>query len=467
MRGGVYQPDGYTMLSRPWTAEQQAAHEAYLMSFEPATLAALDDIADPRGQPAFEQGRVTPRSIALAALGFPEPEDRSTATLSPVGDHECVQDLLRPGRIHVLAAEEGSGKTYLAKEIGIRVAIAGGDVAGTFPVLLRGTVLDLSEMHPDDDFEYEQTVLDSLGVSRQALEGRYFRLGLMTAAHGRPALTDPDWRASASAWLRRHGARLLIVDTATGATLIDPWGPAIQRLYHDLRAMLAEVPELCIVLVVHFSKPKGRGGRRISDVLGEWGRWCDILVLLERDKDRTKLSTHKRVRQQRRILATRAGGLLVEPVEVTDAGAGPKVPPDRVLAAIRATPGMTYAELGAAISVSKDTASRYVAGLGDQVRVEPGSAASGPGAAVRVHLVTPADGAIAASPHIAASEAAATTPVSADGRVAASPHPPDKGGAVRAATPSDTEHDLRAAAETGFAELGGAWMPQAQSELTA
>ena len=67
---------------------------------------------------------------------FSEPEDRGTATLSALGEVEYVEDPLRPGRIVVWAAEEGSGKSYTVdSELGIRVACAGGMFAGTWRVL--------------------------------------------------------------------------------------------------------------------------------------------------------------------------------------------------------------------------------------------------------------------------------------------------------------------------------------------
>jgi hypothetical protein len=118
---------------------------------------------------------------------FPEPEDRGTATLSPLGGVEYVDDLIRPGRVVVVAAEEGAGKSYaIGGELAIRVAVAGGSFAGTWPVLRTGPVLYLSEMHTDDDYGREATVLSSLGLERAALAGRYYRLPLMTAAGGRP-----------------------------------------------------------------------------------------------------------------------------------------------------------------------------------------------------------------------------------------------------------------------------------------
>jgi hypothetical protein len=185
----------------------------------------------------------------------------------------------------------------------------------------------------------------------------------MTAAGGKPALTVPAWREWVTAWLAARQALLFVVDTATGATQVDPWGAAIQEVYAGLRAMIGAYPALSVVLVVHCRKPTGRGDRRISDVLGEWGRWCDVVVLQENDGkslERCRLTVRKRVRRERRIIVTKRDGLLVEPTEA-DSGKGTKIPLSEVVEAIGARPGMTLAELGQTLGVSKDTASNYVA----------------------------------------------------------------------------------------------------------
>jgi hypothetical protein len=305
-------------------------------------------------------------AIPLAAQTFPEPEDRGGASLSDLGSTWYVDDLLRPGRILVVAAEEGTGKSYaITGELGIRVAAAGGSFAGTWPVLQGGPVLVLSEMHPDDDYDREQAILSALELDREQLSGRYFRLSLSSAAGDRPALQVPEWRDWATAWLREHEALLAIFDTATAAAQVDPWGDSILGVYRALRAMLEEHPSLVIALVVHLRKPSGRGERRISDVLGEWGRWCDVLLLMEDDgHGKVKLTSRKRIRQERRILATKRGGLLVDPVDLGE-GTGPKVPLDEVVSAIAAQPGIGAKELGLRLNVSKDTAQRYAAaGIG-------------------------------------------------------------------------------------------------------
>ena len=308
---------------------------------------------------------------------FLEPEDRGTATLSAIGEVEYVEDLIRPGRIVVWAAEEGSGKSFaVTGELAIRIAAAGGDFAATWPIVRQGPVLVLSEMHPDDDYGREEVVLASLGIERAALAGRYYRLPLMTAAGGAPALTVPEWRTWVADWARAHGVLLAVFDTATGATQVDPWGREIQNVYRDLRLMLDAYPDLAVVLIVHVKKPTGHGERRLSDVLGEWGRWCDVVVMQENDGgnlERAKITVRKRVRRERRIIATKSGGLLIDPVDATTSG--PKVPAEKVLAAVPDS-GITYAALGAALGVSKDTASRYVKALGDGLSVVPGSRTS-------------------------------------------------------------------------------------------
>jgi hypothetical protein len=327
---------------------------------------------------------IVPETPPTSILSFPEPEDRGLAAPSALGDVEYVEDFIRPGRILAWAAEEGSGKSYsVDDELAIRVATAGGSFAGTWPIVQTGPVLVLSEMHPDDDYEREATTLRSLDLERTALAGCYYRLSLMTAAGGRPALTVPEWREWVTGWLRDHRALLLIIDTATGATQVDPWGRAIQEVFTNLRVMLDAYPALAVILLLHFRKPSGRGERRISDVLGEWGRWCDVVVLQENEANsltRTKITVRKRVRHERRIVATKAGGLLIDPQDAAAAG-GPKVPIDDVLAAVAASPGLSYVELGAALNVSKDTASNYVKAAGDRLTVVP----NGPRRQIRVY----------------------------------------------------------------------------------
>jgi hypothetical protein len=76
--------------------------------------------------------------------------------------------------------------------------------------------------------------------------------------------------------------------------------------------------------------------------------------------ERCRLTVRKRVRQERRIVATKRGGLLVEATDA-DGGKATKIPMAEVVATVASKPGITLADLGKALGVSKDTASNYVA----------------------------------------------------------------------------------------------------------
>jgi hypothetical protein len=292
---------------------------------------------------------------------FPLPQNMAFATLSPQGQTQYVEDLIRPGRIVVVAAEEGSGKSYaFPGELGIRIATAGGTFANTWPIVENAGVLVLSEMPEDEDIVRQGKILASLQLEPLALDGKYWRLDLMTAADDEPALSSADWRDWVLGWCREQQVKVIMIDTATGATEVDPWGRSILAVYRNLRGMLKAYPDLALVLLVHCRKPQSRSARAISDVLGEWGRWCDVVVLQERDgPTRTKLSSLKRVRTQHRIIADQLDGLLQNAVEIGQ-GPKPKASMDEVVEAVSANEGLTIANLAAVLSVGKATAARYV-----------------------------------------------------------------------------------------------------------
>lgn len=294
-------------------------------------------------------------------LAWPEPENRGKAVLSDQGNVEYVEDLVKPGRIVVWAAEEGSGKSFTVDgELAIRMVKAGGSLAGTWPMVGNHPVLVLSEMHTDDDYEREDIVLKALDLDRTALDGMYWRLPLMTAAHGQPCLQVPEWCSWCTDWCRANGVKVFIVDTATGATDVNPWGHEMQSVYRQLRLMLDAYPELAIILIVHCKKPQGdaHGERRITDVIGEWGRWCDVIVLQERENlTSVKLTSFKRVRHMRKIIATQKDGLLIDPITLDGTT---KVAPTRVLMTITENPGITFTELADLLGVSKRTVTKYI-----------------------------------------------------------------------------------------------------------
>jgi RecA-family ATPase len=305
-------------------------------------------------------------AFEVSALQFPEPEDWGLAVASPLAAVQYVEDLLKPGRILLIAAVEGVGKSYADLELGVRLAVAGGAFAETWAVQQRSKVWMLCEMPRDDSIGYRDRVLHALDLEPSALVGRFFYRDLMTAANGAPALLDDGWRTWATDWCAHHEVTTMFVDTATtGTGGQESWGEKMVRLYADLRVMQDKLPTLAIVLNVHLNKPNGRGQRTIASVLGDWAKWADIVLLLEEaGEGRTKLSLRKRVSRPRTIVARQRDGLLVEPMEV--GGANERAAKERqLIAKLTEAPNQTRAELATALGWSEDTVKRYAKRMPD------------------------------------------------------------------------------------------------------
>lgn len=311
--------------------------------------------------------------------GWSPPEDRSQAVLTPLGDIEYVEDLVRPGQIIVIAAEEGTGKSMaFPLELGIRLAVAGGRFADTWEIREHGPVVYLSEMSSDEDYRREEMILTELGIPREALEGRYFRQSMNTVMHGLPVLDSEEWIDRFIEWSRRVQPIALFIDTATMATDAEPWGSPMRQVIRNIRQIQEAIPKLATFPIVHFKKPQGRGTakRGLSDVMGEWGRPSDGVILLHNEpQDKVRISTHKRIQNHRNLLLTKRNGLLVDPVDLTDAKApAQKVSNEGVLAAIQENPGITARNLAKLIDVAPSTASGYIEKLADEglVEIKPG-----------------------------------------------------------------------------------------------
>jgi hypothetical protein len=199
-------------------------------------------------------------------------------------------------------------------------------------------------------------------------------------------------------------------------------------------------------------KPSGRGARRISDLLGEWGRWCDVVVMMESEgADRTKVSTHKRIRHQRRIVVTRSGGLLIDPVDITDAKPVHKVSSDKVVATVKANEGLPYAELAKELGVTKPTVIGYVKAMTDRLSTLP----DGPRGQVRVFTISESDRQPSNDRKASTFDGALTDDSAGKGPVTVNrqaPHPL-KGGADLTVAGSPPTDDLTTEAEAIFGGL--------------
>ena len=76
------------------------------------------------------------------------------------------------------------------------------------------------------------------------------------------------------------------------------------------------------------------------------------------------------MRHERRIVATKADGLLIDPQDTTE-GYGPKVPLEQVIDAVREAPGLSIKALALRLGVSRGTARTYLDKVPDIV-LSPG-----------------------------------------------------------------------------------------------
>jgi hypothetical protein len=307
--------------------------------------------------------------LRLEAHGFMAPWDRGGIQRgSELRGREYVEDLVRPGRITCVAAEEGVGKSYAIDfDLGIRVAVAGGSFAGTWPIREHTGVLYVSEQHEDDDLEREEVVLRALEVPRSALSGRYWRVGMDEVSGEKLLLDDPKWLDDIVAWCEELHVGVLIFDTATSATSVEPWGAAFREVIHRVRAAVSGYDKydypcaLAMLLLVHVTKPRASSPSsklQINRVMGEWGRWSDIVLTMERaGSEHVRLTSAKRIRTPRTILVRQRDGLLVDPTTPGTSKASQSI--GRVVELVSAHDGMSLAELALGLGVSKKTAERY------------------------------------------------------------------------------------------------------------
>jgi hypothetical protein len=306
----------------------------------------------------------TPLSVLkLEHDGFMAPWDRGHARRSyeMEGHQDYVEDLVRPGRITCVAAEEGAGKSYAIDfELGIRVAVAGGSFAQTWPIRERTGVVYVSEQHEDDDFEREEIVLQALDVPRSALSGHYWRMGMDECEGDKLLLDDPHWLDDIVAWCDQLNVGVLILDTATSATSVEPWGAPFREVIHRLRHAVMGVDKygnlrtLAMILLVHVTKPRTPSTKvQINRVLGEWGRWSDIVLTMEKvGSEHVRLTTAKRIRQPRSIIARQSNGLLIEPTTPGTSKASQSI--GKIVELVTTHDGMSLAELALGLGVSKN-----------------------------------------------------------------------------------------------------------------
>ena len=201
-------------------------------------------------------------------------------------DDWLVMDLLRPKQLAVLASTEGVGKSNMRLELGIRYACGHGSLFDTYTMGKPGDVLVFDEENGErEEFTREEAMLTSLGLTRSPHMALYHRIH-----YSGLDLENVVHQTVFDRLLSKYEPQLVILDTA-GAMVGEEHGKDFKRVIAFLKAM-KEKHDCAIVLVVHLVKPPRDGKttgkaveRVITDVMGQWTRSADVLMLVSETED--------------------------------------------------------------------------------------------------------------------------------------------------------------------------------------
>ena len=180
-----------------------------------------------------------------------------------------------------MASAEGVGKSYIRKEMSIRLASCGGQLFGHYAVPNRCRVLEIDEENGrSEEHRRENQVFAALGVDRGEVTGNYESVSF-TALD----LARDDSREYIDDQLGRCQPDVLMLDTGT-SIVDDEWGPDFKAVMRFLRTL--SVRHGCaIVIFVHLTKPARafgcsakRHGASLADVMGQWTRTVDAVALI-------------------------------------------------------------------------------------------------------------------------------------------------------------------------------------------
>jgi putative DNA primase/helicase len=347
---------------------------------EPAILAALLAENTARCQPPLPVDEV--RSIAhsvaqyapeeagpIVVVGEPAPERphaRPASAVDPAAALEdcwLVEGVLRPGRLLVLASQEGVGKSYARKELALRLATGTGSLFGHYPIPhpVRVLLVDV-ENGDEEETRREEEVLDRLDIRRAAL-GDYWRVSLegLSLAEAADQLYILDE-------VRSIGPGVVIFDTGS-SMVADEWGRELKVAVRFLRG-LARQYGCGVVVVVHLVKPNRQAkakdapehGTELADVMGQWTRQADSVALMAATSapDRIRWTMRKRVPGSMLILAPEGGTFAtIQAIDGEELGAATR---ERVLRAIDA--GETdRARIASTLGITTRQLRRHVSGL--------------------------------------------------------------------------------------------------------
>jgi hypothetical protein len=261
---------------------------------------------------AHSVARYQPAESAGALVAEERPQARPASSVDPaiaLFDRWHVEGVLRPGRLMVLASQEGVGKSHARAELAIRKATGRGALFGHYPLAGHCRVLLVDvENGEDEETRREEEILERLDLDHSELDD-YWRVSLEGLL-----LTDPADQAYIRAEVERFNPGIVIFDT--GSSMVgEEWGKELKLAVRFLRALAREYG-CAVIVVVHLVKPSRQAkhkdapehGTELSDVMGQWTRQADSVALMARTKDDLVVWTmRKRVPRSTLILAPDGG----------------------------------------------------------------------------------------------------------------------------------------------------------------
>lgn len=243
--------------------------------------------------------RIARRWESEAGERRPWPQAASDVDPSTALDDDFVVDgVLRHGRLLVIAAAEGIGKSRVRAELGMRLATGHGALFDHYPIPARCRVLTIDvENGDEEEIRREEETRERLGLERSQLVD-YYRVSLDGLS-----LTDAEDQSYVLSAVGQVRPSVVIFDT--GSSMVgDEWGDPLKAAIRFLR-LVARTYHTAIVVCVHLTKPSRAGkatkepaqhGTELSDVMGQWTRQADSVALMaDAGADRIRWTMRKRV----------------------------------------------------------------------------------------------------------------------------------------------------------------------------
>ncbi len=330
-------------------------------------IAYLRDAADldAATDPPSVDGRETPSATGPRPWPTPASGKDPTAALA---DPWLVEGVLRPGRLMVLAAAEGVGKSYARLELAVRLATAHGALFDHYPIPGPVRVLLVEvENGEEEETRREEEILDRFGLDRSALTD-YYTLSIEGLS-----LVDPEDQRYIGEAIERVAPAVAIFDT--GSSMVgEEWGAELKAVVRFLRG-LARERGCAVVVSVHLVKPNRQAkrgkdapahGQELADVMGQWTRQADSVALMSEAGGRILWRMAKRVPPSTLVLTAEGGAFhALEVAAGEDLGTDTR---ERVFGCI-ATGQSDAAAIATYLDVHIRTVRRHVAALRRDGRV--------------------------------------------------------------------------------------------------